>query len=191
MIRPLFVAASLTALTACVSVEEPQTPVEGAAIEGPAGASASMREDAIRHFLTQEYPDTLPMRYALAWSDLNDDGEEEAIVQLVGSYFCGTGGCNTVVLTSAGPSWRKVGDISVSRTPVTVMDTSTKGWKDITVAIAGGGGAAGNALLKFDGEAYPTNPTVQPAEIVGMTGTVLISEDLDLVDLAKKEASGG
>lgn len=141
--------------------------------------------------LLQEYPDAAPMQYALAWKDLNGDGADEAIVHLVTPYFCGSGGCNTLVLTPAGPMWSKVGEISVSRTPVTVMDTSTNGWKDITVAIGGGGGPSGNALLKFDGKAYPLNPTVPPAEMTDKIGTELLAEEPAMTKLEGEKPSGG
>ena len=191
MVRTLVLAASLVSLAACSPAEEAEAPAENTVTADAQVAPSTAPEDDIRHFLMQEYPDGLPMRYALAWSDLDGDGADEAIVHLVGSYFCGTGGCPTLVLTPAGPMWRKVADISVSRTPVTVMDTSTNGWKDITVAISGGGGEAGDALLRFDGEAYPSNPTVQPAEVTGVTGTVLIAEEPDFTDLAAEDGSGG
>ena len=191
MVRTLVLAASLVSLAACSPAEEAEAPAGDTAAPDTQTAPSPAPEDDIRHFLMQEYPDGLPMRYALAWSDLDGDGADEAIVHLVGSYFCGTGGCPTLVLTPAGQMWRKVADISVSRTPVTVMDTSTNGWKDITVAISGGGGEAGDALLRFDGEAYPSNPTVQPAEVTGVTGTVLIAEEPDFTDLAAEDGSGG
>lgn len=185
MFRSLFAAASFFAIAACSQTEDTEIAVEdtGEAVAETASASTPSPENDVRHFLLQEYPDAAPMRYALAWSDLDGDGTDEAIVHLVGPYFCGTGGCPTLVLTPAGPMWRKVADISVSRTPVTVLDTSSNGWKDITVAIAGGGGPSGNALLKFDGEAYPSNPTVAPAEMTEETGTVVIEEEPDFTDL--------
>ena len=183
MLRVALVA-SLIALSGCSSGSEPDEVAETAAPETEASeAAAPSREDDIRHFLLQEYPEAGSMRYALAWSDLDGDGADEAIVYLAAPYFCGTGGCPTLVLTPAGPMWRKVGDISVSRTPVTVMESETNGWKDITVAVSGGGGPSGNAQLKFDGEAYPSNPTVAPAEMTTDTGTVVIAETPEFIDL--------
>lgn len=151
-------------------------------IAGPSTASSG--EDDIRHFLLQEYPDAAPMRYALAWNDLDGDGADEAIVHLVAPYFCGTGGCNTLVLTQAGPMLRKVGDISVSRTPISVLDSKTNGWDDLVVSISGGGGPSGRMVLKYDGRSYPSNPTVAPATPTDEVGTELISEDPEMVELA-------
>jgi hypothetical protein len=37
-------------------------------------------------------------RYIAAFRDLNDDGTPEAIVYLIGKRWCGSGGCNTLVL---------------------------------------------------------------------------------------------
>ena len=187
---------SLAALALASCAEAPPPPseetVEPVAAETVSPEPASAEED-IRHFLLQEYPEAAPMKYALAWSDLNGDGTDEAIVHLVTPYFCGTGGCNTLVLTPAGPMWSKVGEISVSRSPITVLDSSTNGWKDLTVAISGGGGPSGNALLKFDGTSYPSNPTVAPAETTDEIGTELIAGEPELVDLEaeKPSAEGG
>ena len=186
--------AALTGLALLVAACSPesdatdQSEAEAPLVEADQAAAIS-GEDDIRHFLLQEFPEAAPMRYALAWTDLDGDGADEAIVHLVGPYFCGTGGCPTLVLTPAGPMWRKVGDISVSRTPVAVMDTSTNGWKDIAVAAAGGGGPSGNALLKFDGEAYPSNPTVAPAELTEEQGTIVIAEEPEFTELTATETS--
>ncbi|WP_369027176.1 hypothetical protein [Qipengyuania sp. RANM35] len=188
--RSFFLPFAVTALAACGGSPSPapdESATESSEAVSPAPANA---EEDIKHFLLQEYPDASPMQYALAWSDLNSDGADEAIVYLVTPYFCGTGGCNTLILTPAGPMWEKVGEISVSRTPITVMDTSSNGWKDITVAIGGGGGAPGNALLKFDGKAYPSNPTVAPAEVTDKIGTELIAEEPVMTKLEGEKPSG-
>ena len=183
-------ALATVSLAGCSAANAPQTaseaPVEQAVSPTPAGA-----EEDIRHFLLQEYADAGALQYALAWHDLDGDGANEAIVHVLSPYVCGTGGCNTLVLTRAGPMWRKLGDISVSRTPIMAMDTSTNGMKDITVAIGGGGGLSGNALLKFDGEAYPGNPTVPPAELTDAKGTELIAEEPEFVKLEPEAPSGG
>ena len=175
-------------LAGCGAEAPPAPEATGEALAAPTPASA---EEDIRRFLLQEYPEAAPMRYALAWHDLDGDGTDEAIVHVVTPWLCGSGGCNTLVLTQAGPMWRKVADISVSRTPVAVLDSATGGWKDITVSIGGGGGASGTAVLKFDGESYPSNPTVPPAEMTDAQGTVLIAEEPELVELAAVEENSG
>ena len=186
-------ALSLLSLAACkedapAATDAPEDLAVTAAATSPAPAN---REEDIRHFLLQEYPDAAPMQYALAWKDLNGDGEDEAIVHVVTSYFCGTGGCNTIVLTPAGPMWSKVAEVSVSRTPITVLKSKANRWRDLTVDIGGGGGASGIALLRFDGNSYPSNPTVPPAESAEGYGEILIAEEPTLVKLEGEKPSGG
>ncbi len=42
--------------------------------------------------------------------------------------------------------------------------TQTKGWRDLTVLVSGGGIVPGyRAILPFDGREYPSNPTMAPA----------------------------
>jgi len=180
------------ALTACSSGDGAPANDETVAAEVAESevAEGPSREEDIQHYLLQSYPDAAPMRYALAWHDLDGDGADEAIVHLMSPYFCGSGGCNTLVLTQAGPMWSEVANISVSRTPIGVAETSTNGWQDLIVAIGGGGGEAGNALLKFDGEAYPSNPTVAPAEMTEETGTQLLAEEPELIEVQAEVGSG-
>ncbi len=48
----------------------------------------------------QERP---PFRHAL--TDLNADGQADAIVLLLGSSWCGSGGCNMLVFRGTGSRW--------------------------------------------------------------------------------------
>jgi len=119
-----------------------------------------------------------PTKAAIAFFDLNADGNEEAIVYVVGSMWCGSGGCNALVLTPSGDGFEVVMDASVTRTPIGVLDTATNGWRDLFVSIAGGGIAAGTVAMKFDGNSYPDNPTVAPAVPVDASGgNMLFTED--------------
>jgi putative lipoprotein len=179
MHRVVFTAISALMITACgqdAASPEQQT----VAAEEPPAAQQTMPEDDIRHFLLQEYPDAASIQYSVGWVNLGEGEEPEAVVHVISPEVCGSGGCNTLILTQAGPMWRKVGDISVSRTPITVTTGVTNDWYDITVDIGGGGGPSGTALLKFDGEAYPSNPTVEPAEMTEERGTVIIAEEPEL-----------
>lgn len=181
MLRYLAVPAMISAIVGCspaedsAAVDAPDAP----ATEESAVAPSPTRDEDIEHFLLQEYPDAGTIRYATAWVDLNGDGADEAIVYVAAPYFCGTGGCPTLVLTQAGPMWSKVGDISVSRTPIGLPGTTTNGWSDLTVSVGGGGGQSGTALLKFEGESYPSNPTVPPAEMTDTVGTIVLAEEPD------------
>jgi hypothetical protein len=124
-------------------------------------------EQSLRAFLQTRfhddranYPDT---RYVSAWTDLNGDGRPEAFVYLISGAYCGSGGCNLMIFTPDGRSWRQVADMSVTNPPIRVLDSRTRGWNDISVFVAGGGARGYPALLAFNGRSYPGNPTVAPA----------------------------
>lgn len=96
---------------------------------------------------------------AIAFSDLNGDGKDEAVVYVMGPGWCGTGGCNALALSPNGSTYSVVMDASVSRLPISVLPSKSHGWHDLGVTIAGGGGEAGVAEMKFNGKTYPDNLT--------------------------------
>jgi hypothetical protein len=116
------------------------------------------------------------VRYAATRVDLNGDGRAEVVATLTGRSICGSGGCLAVVLTPAGKGWRTAMRATVSRQPIALLPTRTRGWRDIGISVAGGGARAGMARMRFDGRRYPGNPTLQPALPSG-SGRVLIGAD--------------
>lgn len=117
-------------------------------------------------------------RYFAAAVDLNGDGAQEVVTYVAGPMVCGTGGCPVFVFAPGADGHRLVARITVAQPPVRVSPRSTHGWRDLVVGIGGGGLAAGNAELQFDGTSYPGNPTVPPARPApDLAGTeVLIGE---------------
>jgi len=56
-----------------------------------------------------------------------------------------------------------------------VLSHRTNGWRDLSVLVAGGGIIPGyQAVLQFDGRAYPSNPAMQKPAPRGQTGDVVI-----------------
>jgi hypothetical protein len=145
---------------------------------GP-GADASLRAYLQQRFAA-ERQDAPNARYVAASADLNGDGRPEALVYLLSSSYCGTGGCNLLVLTPAGRGWRQVADMTVVNPPVRLLDTRSHGWRDLAVRVAGGGSRAHDARLSFDGRRYPPNPSVAPAQpIRGRAAGRLLIRDED------------
>lgn len=100
--------------------------------------------------------------YKRADADLNGDGRLEVFVYETES--CGSGGCDLIVLSPRGKGYRRVMDASVSQLPINLLQTSTRGWRDIGVTVGGGGITRPYmARLRFDGRRYTGNPTVPPA----------------------------
>ena len=103
--------------------------------------------------------------YRTANVDLDGDGRPEVLVLASGPEWCGSGGCEFFVLTRHGRTVREAARTSITRAPIRVLPTSSQGWRDLGVLVAGGGIIPGyTARLRFDGHRYPSNPTVPPAE---------------------------
>ena len=102
-------------------------------------------------------------RYAIAFSDLNDDHQPEAIVHLVDRGHCGSGGCNTFVLTYAAGGWHSIGRMTVSRLPIYRLPTSHNGWFDLAVYVGGAGVRPGLREVRLVKGRYASNPTRGPA----------------------------
>ena len=102
--------------------------------------------------------------YRRADTDLNGDGRSETFVYVTDPNYCGSGGCTIVVLSPQRRSYRIVLRSTVTQLPIRLLRTSTRGWRDIGVTVAGGGiTQAYLARLRFNGRRYPNNPTVPPA----------------------------
>jgi hypothetical protein len=144
------------------------------AISVAAAASASVsRSDTVAGFIQQ----TLHVsRYNRADADLNGDGRNEVFVYVTDQGSCGSGGCNLVILSPQGTSYRVLLRSTVTQLPINLLPTSTHGWRDVGVTVAGGGIIRPYmARLRFNGSRYPSNPTVPPAiPLKRPTGKVLI-----------------
>jgi hypothetical protein len=164
--------------SACLAVAQPR-------------ARSSEEEDSLKRFLQSELKELLAdddktTRYLAAFVDLNGDGTSEAIVYVTGQTWCGTGGCNMLILARDGISWRVVTETTVTRTPIPVLTTASNGWRNITVWVQGGGIQPGyEAELRFDGKTYPENPSVPPARRLTreVPGRVVLSSSQDGVTL--------
>ena len=97
--------------------------------------------------------------FSTGYADLNGDGLEDAVVFLKGMQWCGSGGCTLMIFENLGDSYQLVSKSSVTSTPISVAKTETNGWKDLIVWSRG----SGLVLLKFDGDKYPRNPSLEPS----------------------------
>jgi len=94
-------------------------------------------------------------RYVYGRVDLNGDGRDEVLVYLLGSVFCGTGGCNLLLFTGDAKSgYTLVNDFPISRLPVIVSAATTAGWHDLFREESGGGAQASYVRHVFDGKKY-------------------------------------
>lgn len=95
-----------------------------------------------------------PSRYVYNRVDLDDDSEPEVVVYLLGSFFCGSGGCTMLLLDDAASDYRLVQTFSIARAPVIVSSGATSGWHDLFKLESGGGAEASYVRYAFDGTEY-------------------------------------
>ncbi|GEN53185.1 hypothetical protein [Halobacillus faecis] len=120
------------------------------------------------------------IRYYYNRIDLNNDGEQEVFVFLVGPLVCGTGGCSAVILKEQEGAYQVLSRFSLVRNPVIVSNTTTKAYRDLIMYVTGGGMEDFFAQVKFDGKTYPLNPSVQPKVTPGtkVEGVAIVADDL-------------
>lgn len=115
----------------------------------------------------------------VAWTDLNDDGQQDALVYLHGTAWCGSGGCTVLVLAAVDSvdveelgAYTPLAEISLMHGPVTVAPAMTNGWHDLVVE----GEPRTWRRLSFDGETYPFSPSEGvPLAAPVANGTVLFA----------------
>lgn len=91
-------------------------------------------------------------------SDLNGDGRADAIVLLTGNAWCGSGGCNMLILQASETGFSFVSESTITREPLMVLPEMKHGWHTLIVM----SGRTGKVVMRFDGHRYPSNPSMQP-----------------------------
>jgi heat shock protein HslJ len=101
-------------------------------------------------------------RYLYGGVDLNGDGKEEVFVYLLGSIFCGTGGCNLLLFSDTENGYSLVNEFPISRLPVIVSPQRTRGWNDLARPESGGGAPPSYVVHTFDGSKYVEHERLPP-----------------------------
>ena len=104
--------------------------------------------------------------------DLNDDQKNEIFVGLTGPYFCGSGGCTLLLLNSEG---KLITKFTVTQSPISIANTKSEGWKDLVLH-----SNRKDYLVRFNGNSYPSNPSVEPSFTVTVEQNLI--KGLDVAD---------
>lgn len=122
-------------------------------------ASNDQIANNIKNFLTQDYLkkelefiEEKDRKFQYAEVDLNGDGKNEVFVRFMTSYFCGTGGCNFLLLSHEGDI---ITNFSVTRAPIWVEPAKENGWSILLVRNSGE-----LKELKYVDGTYPSNPSM-------------------------------
>jgi len=114
-------------------------------------------------------------RYLYTRANLNDDGQDEVLVYMLGSIFCGTGGCNLLILTEKEDGYRVVNNFPTSRVPLVATRETSNGWKDLVREVSGGGVPTEYVRYTFDGDRYVEKERQSAAE--APAGEAYLSDD--------------
>jgi len=123
-------------------------------------------------------------RYVYGRVDLDADGVEEVFAYLLGSIFCGTGGCNLLLFDDRTTGFTHLQTFPISRLPVLVSERSSDGWRDLYRRESGGGAPASFVRHVFDGTRYveaerlPAEP--EPEGTPVLTGELTFEEGIPL-----------
>lgn len=167
------------ALAACKKDAAPPEPTASAEpVEEVSEPAPMTAEDWIRtNHKDAVSSDLGKLQYATAETDLDGDGTPEVLVYLGGPMFCGTGGCNLVVLKREGGDLIQVSETSVVQLPVGVLDSKSRGWRDLAVSVSGGGMTEGVSRLRFTGSRYPGNASAEVSADAPPISKPTIAED--------------
>ena len=100
-------------------------------------------------------------KHALA--DLNGDGRDDAIVLLLGSNWCGSGGCNMLIFRGTRTGFVFISGSTITNEPIRVARERARGWRSLIVYSK----SKGDVLMRFNGSRYPLNPSIQPEATPG------------------------
>ena len=133
---------------------EPYEPGADVAFETEPDAELEAAIRGASHDYTREAAGDEPARYVFGRTDLDDDGNSEVFVYLLGPYFCGTGGCNLLLFSGGPMGYSLIGNFPISRTPVIVSPEKTSGWRNLIRLESGGGAPPSYVTHTFDGKTY-------------------------------------
>ncbi|QEM81281.1 hypothetical protein [Halomonas binhaiensis] len=95
------------------------------------------------------------IRYLVGWADLNDDGQDEAIVHVVGPMVCGTGGCDTLILQAQGDTYQVLSAQPTTEPPIALGADNHDGWQDLLMQRHVAADQPSETVrLRFDGDSY-------------------------------------
>ncbi len=120
-------------------------------------------------------PDSYEFNYALV--DLDGDHNRDAIVLFKGNEYCGSGGCTLEIYRGVNQGFDFLSGSTLGREPIRILPDRHFGWRTFTVFVRGGGAKKCDALMRFDGRKYPSNPSMSrcatPAQLASSTLLVM------------------
>jgi hypothetical protein len=115
------------------------------------------------------------IKFVSARDDLNDDGRPELLVWVPSSGYGGTSGYPLLIFRDDGRRLKLLSKIEPVWSPLFVLESSRRGWRDIVVQMGGGGDPMRYVVHHYNGKTYSDRFREIRAERV--RGRQLIGED--------------
>lgn len=148
------------------------------AANAPVAGSELELVAAVREHLGMASPPSENAKYLAAQIDLDNDGDQDAVVYLIDPMLCGTGGCPLYVIARSPMGLAVQESIGPAQLPIYALGRGTDGWVDLGVSIGGGGAESAIMAVPHRQGSYATNPTVEPVKKTSSEGaTLLIADD--------------
>ncbi len=155
--------------------KEPLMPTKTTAISKEKGADEALSLK-IADYLKTKYLDEADLRviskeqrrFQFSTIDLNGDGVDEIFVYLNSTYFCGSGGCNFLVMDN---NLKLITEFTVTRPPILVSKESENNWKKLYLLSDG----YREMTYSIQNKSYPTNPSLENkvnSNAINQEGTV-------------------
>jgi hypothetical protein len=156
----------------------------GASFGQQGDAASNNPSEALKEFLRSylnpgpgDHKETI--RITVVSVKTEDKAGEEEIVYISGpqGLWCGTGGCNMLIVEPFQSSFKVLGNERGVQLPIRLLPSKEYGHPDIGVQVSGGGiEVPYEAILSFNGTNYPENSALPPARPVkGIEGKRIIT----------------
>ncbi len=141
------------------------TPEEAGLVADPAIEEALLR--AAPDYNAALVGDTkIPAKYIYRRIDLDKDGQDEVVVYLLGPFFCGTGGCNLVILKATDGVYKVMANLPTTQLPLIASPDPYLSWIDLYTRKSGGGAASRFVKYSYERGAYRQKGVVPSAGTV-------------------------
>jgi hypothetical protein len=157
----------------------------GAAFGQQGDASSNRPSEALKAFLRsylnprQEALLEETARITVVSVKTEDKAGEEEIVYISGPQgtWCGTGGCNMLILEPFESSFKVLGDVSIVQLPIRLLPSRKYRHPDIGVQVEWAAPPMDyEAVLSFNGTNYPVSTVLPPArKVKGIEGKRIIT----------------
>ncbi len=124
----------------------------------PIATDAERAQTALQAMLASRSIQEVPV-HRDARADLDSDGTQDLLMLLDDPNWCDNDGCTLLVFHGEKDGYRLVSESRPLHAPVAVGTRVNLGWHDLLVGV-GSGDEAGTVALEYDGNSYPSDPTM-------------------------------